>query len=145
MNRNDIIKTAQQQWKERLKPQGPIEIPEWPDADGKPAKVYFREMNVIARDWVLQVTSTKGPVQGACAVLIMTLCDDQGTRIFKREDLNDIATGFDPEVIDRIASRVKAAKAAGLEVEDMGKSSKRTRASRPASSSRKGSTKRSKK
>lgn len=123
INKNKLLENAQRNFAERNAIKGPIEIPELGESPEAPAKVHFKEMNIAQRDWVLKVTQENGPLHGLCALLIKSLCNENGKLIFDKDDLQTMATKWDPDMIERVSGTMRAARLAGLGVDEMGESS----------------------
>lgn len=76
----------------------PVEMPEWPDAEGNPGIVYVRSITGAERDTYEQSTmqlrgSTVIPKLDRARVrlVVMTACDEHGSKLFTKDDLTALA------------------------------------------------------
>lgn len=100
----NVIKIAQEHYKKLGR--NHIEIPEWKDAKGDPVKVYYDPVTIDKMAEVARLCGDEmGPRFDACAVIVLAL-NKEGTRMFKKIDLEELMSGVSRSVVVRIALEV---------------------------------------
>lgn len=84
----------------------PIEVPEWPDEDGKPTIVYSEPMTLRDKQKISRLSDQVGEIEVMANVLILRARDAQGHPMFTLEDKQLLLTQVDPGVLSRIAVAV---------------------------------------
>lgn len=67
-----------------------VEVPEWKDENGKPVKVYIKQMSGHAANEYVESTREEngGDIDRNAKVLVASLCDKDGNRLFTRKDID---------------------------------------------------------
>lgn len=99
-----------------------IEVPEWPDADGRPLVIYCRPMTMADKQKIANAAGRDGHVAMLAHTLLIKAEDSQGNKLFTIEHKHDLMNRADPEVVARIVIEMNKV----ATVEDQEKNSTRT-------------------
>ena len=105
-----VLERAQAQFRERL---GGglryLDVPEWPDADGNPTRVWFRpSLNLRQQQKILALSAQDKAAAAIAMPLILRALDEDGKPLFRQIELGEIMRGVDPDVVARIVSEMNA-------------------------------------
>lgn len=87
----------------------PIEVPEWPDDDGKATIIYSTPVTLREKQRVRAVSEEVGGVEALANILIIRARDAQGAPMFTLEDKQLLVTRTDPNVVARVAAALMGA------------------------------------
>ena len=86
-----------------------VEVPEWPDEDGKNTKIYFKpSLNLKQQQKILELSSKNLVVEAIAQTLILRALDENGKPLFNQANMNEIMRQLDPDVVSRIVSAMNA-------------------------------------
>jgi hypothetical protein len=105
-----------------------VSVPEWPNQDGSPGKVRIKSMTAGERDEIenmfrrAKVTDDSGTEYETIDVrqvkalgCVLTICNERGKRIFRREDIQ-LLSSKSGKAVDRIWN--ESAKLSGISEEE---------------------------
>jgi hypothetical protein len=101
----DILKNAKKHFSERRELKGPIEVPEWGDAD-TPAEIYYQIPSMKERSDILALSDDKGLESLVMALIIMAR-DAQGEPMFAKAQKAELMRSVDPDVIMRVVGEMR--------------------------------------
>lgn len=84
-----------------------VEIPEWPDDEGKPTRIWFTSLTVRERN---KCYPPNKPVtnSNAVSVVLLKATDENGVRLFLDIDRPKLENSVDSKIISRIFTKIIA-------------------------------------
>jgi len=105
-----ILERAMKQYREKVEASGilSVEVPQWPDENGKPTIIYFRPMSSLpVKDYSKVVYyATQGTVEAGVDILITRALNADKTPLFKQVERGELLRKVDPEVVLDIIGRM---------------------------------------
>ena len=93
-----------------------IEVPEWPDEDGHPTKIFFRPvLNFLEQEEITQLVDQGKKMEAIVRTLILRARDSEGKSLFRKDQRVELMRQCDPEVIARIVTEMSEASTIDLE------------------------------
>ena len=93
-----------------------IEVPEWPDEDGHPTKIFFRPvLNFLEQEEITQLVDQGKKMEAIVRTLILRARDSEGKALFRKDQRVELMRQCDPEVIARIVTEMSEASTIDLE------------------------------
>ena len=93
-----------------------LEVPEWPDEDGHPSKIYFRPvLNFLEQEEITQLVDQRKKMEAIVRTLIIRARDSDGKALFRKDQRVELMRQCDPDVISRIVMEMNEASAIDLE------------------------------
>lgn len=95
---------AKKQWQGRRELLGPVLVPEWPEEDGAPAKIYAYPLTAGQRAQIRVLFSDQnlGSDTRDAELLILIARDADGKPIWAKGERKEIARSYDPLIVDRL-------------------------------------------
>ena len=103
-----VLKAAKAHFKERLTEELQcLEVPEWSDEEGNPAKIYYRSSMRLSQKSIIPKHYQKDQFDKAIAYGLIFRCRDvDGKLIFQPNQLDQIIDDVDPDVASWIISEM---------------------------------------
>lgn len=83
-----------------------IEVPEWPDENGKPTLIYFNPPTLSDKSRLRAYIEERGFVESLAYTLILRARTADDKPMFTVEDKHKLMHGVDPDVIADVATRI---------------------------------------
>lgn len=99
-----------------------LDVPEWPDDEGKPTVIYYQPVTLEERQRFLSAGERDGAVAAYAEVMVVKALNADGTKMFTIEHKRDFRKHVSPDVIRRVALQMMLVPT----VDEMGKDSSRT-------------------
>lgn len=102
----DILSRAKAHYRDRLAaPLQHIEVPEWPDENGEPTKIFYRASMTLAEQQEILALNQAGKVgEALIATLIAKALDENGKKVFRLVNRTELMKQVDSEIVARIVS-----------------------------------------
>ena len=104
-----VLERAKTHFKERLGEELQcLDVPEWPDDNGEPTKIYFRSSMNLKQKSIILKHYQKDELDKAIAFQLIFRCRDKdGKLIFNANQLDQILDEIDPDVASKIISEME--------------------------------------
>lgn len=103
-----LLDAAVEHYRKQRKTLHRIEVPEWPDADGKPGVIYFSpSVNLYERGKILAAANGENPAESLALTVILRALDADGKRLFKEVELDVLMREVDEDVLGRVAHAMR--------------------------------------
>lgn len=101
---SDILTRAKLHYRDRLaEPLKYVEVDEWPDENGQPSRIYYRQsMSLQQQQEVLSLNQSGKIGEALVATLIAKALDEDGKPLFKQVHRTELMRQVDTEVISKI-------------------------------------------
>lgn len=99
-----VMERARAHFREQMTAVNSVEVPEWGDSSG-PLRIYYRPMSLKERDQIFRFVS-KDSLESLVETLIVRARDEDGKKIFRPADRNELMREVDPDVIGRIVAEM---------------------------------------
>lgn len=85
-----------------------IEVPEWPDKDGKPSLIWYRPggLNFLQQESIFRLSDEGKKAEAIVETLILRALDADGKPIFRKDQRVELMRLVDPNVISRIVAEM---------------------------------------
>jgi len=104
---SEMLEAAKVQFRERMSGKlKQADVPEW-IVNGKPSIIYYKpSMNFREQGEVLKLHADNKQAEAVAMTFILRALDEDGTKLFKKANMTEIMTRFDPEIISRVVSEM---------------------------------------
>lgn len=93
-----------------------IEVPEWPDEEGHPSKIFFRPvLNFLEQEEITQLVDQGKKMEAIVRTLILRAKDADGKPLFRKDQRVELMRQCDPDVVARIVTEMSEASNISLE------------------------------
>ncbi len=84
-----------------------VEVPEWPDDKGEPTKIYYRSsIPLIEQQEIAALRAAEKYGEALCATLIAMALDEDGRKLFKLVNRQELLRQVDPDIMSRIVTQM---------------------------------------
>lgn len=105
-----ILERAMKQYREKVEASGilSLDVPQWPDEQGKPTVIYFRPLSTLpVKDYSRVVYyAAQETVEAAVDILIVRALNSDKTPLFRSVERGELLRKIDPEVVLDIIGRM---------------------------------------
>lgn len=98
----DITKAAAAHFKTRRDIMGGFAVKEWGGV-----KVYYRAPTVAERSAIQAAWRDGAHIDGVVATVVQIACDEKGVKLFNPLETSEIASQYDPDVLEWVANQIK--------------------------------------
>ena len=101
---SDILTRAKLHYRDRLaEPLRFVEVEEWPDENGEPSRIYYRQsMSLQQQQEVLSLNQAGKVGEALVATLIAKALDADGKALFRQVHRTELMRNVDTDVISKI-------------------------------------------
>lgn len=106
-----IIESAKAHFREKLSGGlRELEVPEWPDKDGNPYKIYYKAgLNFLQQEKILALSDQGKKAEAIVEAFIQRALDADGKPLFRTGHRIELMRSVDPDVISRLVGEMSQA------------------------------------
>lgn len=84
-----------------------VEVPEWPDKDGEPSKIYFKAgLNFLQQEKILSLSDQGKKAEAIVEAFIQRALDADGKPLFRSANRIELMRSVDPDIISRLVGEM---------------------------------------